>query len=380
MIAPVGRLGRSPRHQGLKETVSMQHPFLAGRVRPGGRSTAARRVFAGAVGVALATLILLPAGCADQSSREDERPAEESSGIGYYVSADGSDDAPGASPEQAWRTVERVNEADLQPGETVHFRAGDEFGDTTLSPTASGRSGSPIRFTSYGTGRALLPEGVYLDSVAFIELDRLSISGPSQGIASGSTGDGAQDITISDSTISDVAIGINAANPDDRSWRIVGNAIARTGDSGIIIEGSGFEISGNTITDTGRDDSITYAKHGLYAKGPDTRVLENRFENFETEGVSTRYRNASIVGNTIEGGETGVGFYREDSRAGTTLICGNRMDRVEVGVYIDPTDLGGDDAEHFHIVDNRIRATTGTPIDARALGSVEPDEHDDTCA
>jgi Right handed beta helix region len=350
----------------------VQHPIATGRVRPGKRSVAARRAVIGVMGLALATLMFLATSCADQSSRGDERPAEEaSSGVGYYVSADGSDDASGTTPGQAWRTVERVNQADLQPGETVHFQAGDEFADTALSPTASGRSGTPIRFTSYGTGRALLPEGVYLESVSSIELDRLSITGPTQGIASSSTGDGAQDITISDSTISDVAIGINAANPDDRSWRIIGNAIARTGDSGIIIEGSGFEISGNTIANTGRDDSISYAKHGLYAKGPDTLVLENRFVNFETEGVSTRYRNASIVRNTIEGGETGVGFYREDSRVGTTLICGNRIDMVEVGVYLDPRNLEDDDSEHFHIFENRIRATTGTAIDAGGLSSVE---------
>jgi hypothetical protein len=65
-----------------------------------------------------------------------------------------------------------------------------------------------------------------------------------------------------------------------------------------------------------------------------------------------------------------VAFYREDARAGTTLICGNVIDMVEVGVYIDPTDLDEGDSEHFHIFGNRIRPTTDTAIDARA-GSVE---------
>ena len=49
------------------------------------------------------------------------------SGKTYYVSADGNDENDGTSPATAWRTLSRVNEAELAPGGCVLFRRGDVF-------------------------------------------------------------------------------------------------------------------------------------------------------------------------------------------------------------------------------------------------------------
>lgn len=51
----------------------------------------------------------------------------EVTGTKYYVSADGSDDNDGKSPEKAWKTLAKVNSAKLTRGDGVFFRRGDTF-------------------------------------------------------------------------------------------------------------------------------------------------------------------------------------------------------------------------------------------------------------
>ena len=79
----------------------------------------------------------------------------------YYVSPGGSDDASGLAGSP-WRTVDRVDSADLQPGDSVLFAGGSTFTDETLSPRASGTRQAPITFGTYGTGRANLARGIAL--------------------------------------------------------------------------------------------------------------------------------------------------------------------------------------------------------------------------
>ena len=146
----------------------------------------------------------------------------------------------------------------------------------------------------------------------------------------------------------------------------MGNRITRTGDSGVIAQGASFAIIRNTIARTGLDPSIAYAKHGIYAKGPDLRIRDNRISAFSTEGVSTRFRNAIISGNVIFGGEGGIGYYRDDPVPGTTVICGNVISRVGYGIYIAPAGSAGATLEHFRILRNAIGSPDGEWIEVSA--------------
>src|SRR3546814_10994509 len=70
----------------------------------------------------------------------------------YYVDAEtGADRNTGIVETEAWRTIERVNAARLDPADRVLFRRGQAFGGE-LVPPASGRPGSPILFGAYGAG------------------------------------------------------------------------------------------------------------------------------------------------------------------------------------------------------------------------------------
>ncbi|MBQ8061619.1 MAG: right-handed parallel beta-helix repeat-containing protein [Bacteroidales bacterium] len=87
------------------------------------------------------------------SNKLDAKPAsigEQGSGRTFYVQAGGDDSADGLSPERAWRSLDRVNHADLSGGDRVLFRRGDVFRGH-LEPK-SGRSGAPVYYGPFGEG------------------------------------------------------------------------------------------------------------------------------------------------------------------------------------------------------------------------------------
>ncbi len=62
----------------------------------------------------------------------------------YYVSTSGSDENDGKSPEKPWKTIEKVNTANLREGDVVYFKRGDEWRNVALSA----RGG--VSYSAYG--------------------------------------------------------------------------------------------------------------------------------------------------------------------------------------------------------------------------------------
>jgi Right handed beta helix region len=283
----------------------------------------------------------------------------------FHVAPGGNDRASGLSPAKAWRTVNRVNHAALRPGDVVLFRAGRTFSDDQLAPTISGAPRARIRYKSYGKGRATLSRGIYLHRVSWLTFEGFRISGTEEGVGSG-TGRGAQNIEILRNAITDVERGVNSSNTGDARWRIEKNVIARTGDSGVIVQGSGASITGNLIYDTGRDSSIPYDKHGIYSKSAGARIIGNLIERFQAQGVSTRFHSSTIRDNVIRTGSAGVGYWGDDPVAGSTSICGNTISGVRYGVLIGATGRADQTGEHFDIRRNSITTTGGPAIYAQS--------------
>lgn len=78
------------------------------------------------------------------------RAAETAARTFHVDAAAGQDDADGRSPERAWRSLDRVNAAELKPGDTVRFKCGGVWRGSLVP--VSGADGAPVTYTAYGTG------------------------------------------------------------------------------------------------------------------------------------------------------------------------------------------------------------------------------------
>jgi Right handed beta helix region len=281
----------------------------------------------------------------------------------YYVSPTGSDANVGTSQATAWRTVNKVNNAALNPGDVVLFQGGATFSDTYLGPSRSGTASSPIVYGSYGSGKASLPEGIYLISVSGLKFEDLSISraGVGAGVHGAPGGTGTSNITIDGLSISNVNQGIMTAE-HDTNWTIRDNTISQTDDSGMILYGSNISVTGNQIIDTGNDGTeFNYGRHGIYLTATGASVTGNTIQEFEGSGVSARMRNSVIDNNVISGGPVGISWFQDDPNAGTSYWRNNTIsDTTSAGIYVD--DVNGrapPTRESFVITGNAITSTSG---------------------
>jgi len=274
-------------------------------------------------------------------------------GTTYYVSPSGSDSNPGTSPSSPWRTVKRVNAATLAPGDGVLFGGSATFSDETLMPTSSGVQGKPIVYGSYGQGNAILPQGVWFRGHNHLAFEHLTI-GPKGNLQG--TGN---DITVEWCSIGNDSLAINATGSNS-DWTIDDNTINHTGNSGMLLEGDNFTISGNTITNTGLDSSIAYGKHGIYLKVSNATVTNNTITNFSADGISVRYRSSVLTGNQISEGGIGIAWFEMETTAGTSHWNGNTISKTtDAGIYVSSPEPGEETLENFIIEHNTIQPAAG---------------------
>jgi Right handed beta helix region len=303
--------------------------------------------------------------------------AAHSSGRVFYVSARGNDRASGLSPADAWRSVHRVDAARLRPGDRVLFRGNDTFAGTTLMPRASGTEEQPIVFGAYGRGFPILQareSAVFLAAgvshLTFVGL-RMTTgpASPASILASAATGRGSTDIRIAHCRLfATGGAAIVSKKAADTGWQITRDRISRTGDSGLILLGTGAQIRDNVIEDVGLSKSIPWGRHGIYMKAADATIVGNVIRRFHDDGISLRFPDARVVGNTIDDGGIGIAYFSYDSVAGVSLVQKNTITRVRfAGFYYDPTARGGGSypRESFELSDNVIQVSSGAGIDVQ---------------
>jgi hypothetical protein len=260
-----------------------------------------------------------------------EAPVPTITGTTYYVSPSGSDSNSGTSPSSPWRTVNRVNDASLAPGDGVLFQGGATFSGE-LTGNAGGENGKSITYGSYGTGNAILSGEIWDASHNFLTFNHLTVT---------RVGGRGSDVTVQNSNIGNTPYsGINVALGN--GWHILHNRIHNTGDSGILTQsgeeeedkpGEFFVIEGNVIENTGNNSSLTYGKHGIYLKARNTKVVDNTITNFSSDGISQRYSNCLLKGNKISGGEIGIAYFEYDHQAGTSEWVENEVTNTDTGFY-----------------------------------------------
>ena len=76
----------------------------------------------------------------------------------YYLSSSTGNDNNNGSQTQPWKTLSKLSNTTLGPGDTVYFKKGDTFrGHYVVN--GSGTEGNPITFTSYGSGNQPIISG-----------------------------------------------------------------------------------------------------------------------------------------------------------------------------------------------------------------------------
>ena len=74
-------------------------------------------------------------------------------GRDYYVSSiNGDNNNDGSAINEAWQTLDKINEIELQPGDRVLLEAGSVFTNGYLHIKGSGSEEYPIEIDKYGEG------------------------------------------------------------------------------------------------------------------------------------------------------------------------------------------------------------------------------------
>ncbi|UHD14840.1 right-handed parallel beta-helix repeat-containing protein [Thiocapsa bogorovii] len=111
-------------------------------------------------------------------------------GADYYLSAAGRDTNSGSSSQAPWRSLNKINDLILDPGDRVFLRGGDNFsGSLFFDAFDRGTAASPIRIGSYGTGRATIlagdGDGILAYNTAGFVISNLNLRGSGADVNDG---------------------------------------------------------------------------------------------------------------------------------------------------------------------------------------------------
>jgi hypothetical protein len=200
-----------------------------------------------------------------------------SPGNNYYLSEGGDDTNTGLSPGNAWKTINKLNETDIQPGDKILLHSGNVFkGTLILDIHDSGTKDLPVIISTFGSGRAIIDGGnssaVLADSCSHFSFSNLVLQG--NGRKEGNTAEGFFASNCSDLSIDSLEAfgfqhsGIHIFRCRDASVR---NCYAH--DNGF----AGIHVTGTTIWDsTAYDNKNIYIGYCITENNPgDPTVLEN---------------------------------------------------------------------------------------------------------
>lgn len=119
--------------------------------------------------------------CTPEFQAELEQMVNEAK-ITYYVSPNGNDSNSGNSPQEAWKTIHKINSTDFVPGSRILFQGGATFAGNIYFSEADGNDAAlPVQISSYGTGQATIQAGtsfgIFAYNTAGFEIDNLIIAG-----------------------------------------------------------------------------------------------------------------------------------------------------------------------------------------------------------
>ena len=198
-------------------------------------------------------IALINSGCMDEGIKSEKR-----SGIKYFVILDGNDNSNG-SFKSPWRTIEKINGTEINPGDAVYFEGGSTFeGTLRLDSNDSGNMESNVLIGSFGAGKAIIKggnrEGLVVDKCNHLLVKDLVFTG--NGRKTGNISDGVLINETTDLTIDNCEIsgfqhsGLHIHKAIDATIKHV-----YAHDNGF----SGIHISGTTM-----NDPVNYDNKNIY--------------------------------------------------------------------------------------------------------------------
>jgi hypothetical protein len=105
----------------------------------------------------------------------------------YYISTKGNDANDGLSPDKAWATIAKANQATLAPGCKILFEGGGVYrGSFHIGPNAGGDAKNPVFISSYGTGRATIDsgdeDGIVIEESTGVTVININVAGSGRNI------------------------------------------------------------------------------------------------------------------------------------------------------------------------------------------------------
>ena len=261
----------------------------------------------------------------------------------YFISSYGNDENPGTS-DRPWQTIAKLNNIDLNGGDTVSFESNKIFeGTLHLDSTDSGDQGKPLVITSSSDGTAIINAGHFsamvINSARYVQVQNLHLTG--SGRKDGNTQSG---IVIQGNSHA-----INVHNLEVDGFQKAGVMVYNASD--IIIEnvhahdngGAGITVTGNSSK---TDNKNIMIRHCLAENNPgDPTILDNHSGNGIVVGLCTsvtiEYCAATNNGwdmPRIGNGPVGIWAYEADS-----VIIQNCIS------YRNKTSKGGEDGGGFDL-------------------------------
>lgn len=243
----------------------------------------------------------------------------------YYVSPSGSDANPGTSTTSPWQTVGRVNAATLAPGDTVLFQGNHTYTGAALAPTGSGSATAPITFGAYGAGAPTIAQGITLSGPSHLKFSGLRLT-------SNISGSGSSLSVLNSTLVLPSGNGLTGINASGTGWTISGNTVTGAGSSGISLTGSGYTVQNNSILESGGDQAITGPKNGITVHASGTRITGNVIQDFWSNGILATSHTTTITGNYLTNSSgystattDGILFQEGDTTAGTSTWTTNTI-------------------------------------------------------
>ena len=308
----------------------------------------------------------------------------------FYVSSfEGSDSNPGtlALP---WKTLDKVNQAPLQPGDIVYFARSSSF-TGTLMARASGLPGRPITFTQYGTGtlqpRFTNPDyglnngNAILITGSYIVIDGLNAHDCAP-VPRPRVTERFADVPVARGTVSSLGAIFIAPGAEHN---IVRNCLITKAPVGIRISGRQNLITRNWIKKPDRPPAPGWAVIGVAVSAPENEVSHNHILHLGRPGAESELEGAAIELDDPRFSKDSVSILRnfsvgnhrflEIAGAGVSVkslvVSYNVSDDYQGFVRLASSEISNAKIENNTVVLARARSATGAylaAIDASRLG------------